>query len=424
MSEAALSHHQRAVLDRIDPGEVLELASALIRIPSITGQEGRQISDFLHGWLSRLGLAAGLQQSSVPAPESIVSLTAVGSRPAQLQPTERYNVVADLPGKGRPAPGKSALSLLFQGHLDTKWVDGMEIDPFGAEVHDGKLYGRGAADMKSGLAAMLVAMKALKESGIPLAGTCRFASEVGEEGGGWGLTELDQAGYLRADAAVIAEPSSLEVQIGNRGTYKAEIQTTGRAIHNGLAQEGVNAIEKMAPVIAGLYSLPLRQYRDPVWGTTSISIQKIDGGGRWEASVADECRLWVDFRVTPHDPPEEVDRQVRGMLEGLAQADPELQYDLRQYAGSPAVAISANESLVAVASRAVEQIRGSARLGACPGGTAAGYLIQRHATPAIILGPGSLAQAHGRTEWVEVQQVIDAARIYALIAVGLLADTN
>lgn len=409
-----LTEQQQAVLARIEPEEVVELARSLIRIPSITGEEGRQCSDFLCDWLREAGFSAGQQQVHVEMPEGILRLTRRSRDELPPAARERYNVFGELAG-GRP--GKR---ILLQGHFDTKWVDGMEIDPFGAEIRDGKLYGRGAADMKSALAAMLVAMKALRTSGVPLAGACRFASEVGEEGGGWGIHALDEAGYLAADVAVVGEPTGLEVQIGNRGGYRAEIRVEGRAIHNGLAQQGINAIQKMAPIITGLYSLPLLQKRDPIWGTTSVSVQKIEGGGRWEASVADDCTVWVDYRVTPFDPPEEVERQVRAMLADLAARDPELRAELRPYGSGAAVGISPDEPFVGQARRAVAAVRGESRLGACTGGTAAGVLIRRHGTPAIILGPGSLAQAHGRVEWVEVQQVVDAARIYALLALDVL----
>jgi acetylornithine deacetylase/succinyl-diaminopimelate desuccinylase-like protein len=124
----------------------------------------------------------------------------------------------------------------------------------------------------------------------------------------------------------------------------------------------------------------------------------------------------VDYRITPLDPPEEVDRQVTEMLADLARRDPDFRYALEPYLTGPAVAISPDASLVEAACRAVKAVRGDARLGACPGGTAAGWLVQRHGSPSIVLGPGHIAQAHGRVEWVEVQQVIDAARTYALLA--------
>ena len=276
--------------------------------------------------------------------------------------------------------------------------------------------------MKGALAAMLVAMKALRHSGVPLRGELKFASEVGEEIHTTGIEAMDRAGYLEADMAVIGEPSGLGVQIGSRGGYRFKIALEGRAVHSGLAQQGINAIEKMSKVIYGLYHLPFLQDHDPIWGAPTMNVQKIVGGGRWEASVADDCTVWVDVRTTPHCPMDKVDQIVREMLQGLSDDDPELKYALQPIA-KPRIAhgISPNEPVVQAALRAVEWVSGTpGHISACPGITTAGMLIQWHGTPAIVLGPGHLLQAHSKDEWAEVQQIADAARIYALLALDIL----
>jgi len=385
------------ILEAIRPDEVIELARAMIRIPSITGEEGIQQTQFLADRLSDLGLAPELRKVE----------------------ENRYNVVCEMKGA---ADGPK---LLFEGHHDTKPFDGMTIDPLGAEIRDEKLYGRGSADMKSALAAMLIAMKVLRESDVPLKGTLVFGSEVGEEGGGGGIPLMQQDGSLDCDMAVVGEPSELQVQIGNRGGWRNTIRVLGRATHSGVAQRGINAIEKMAKVILGLYDLPYMKVDDPLWGRSSMNVQRIEGGKAWglSASVADECSILIDSRLTARTPPEEVNRQVRALLDRLAAEDPEFRIDPDATdftAGGAAVAISSDEPIVGIAKDAVHQVTGGEPIvSTCPGWTIASPIIGL-GHPAIILGPGGLEQAHSADEWVAVDQVVAAARIYTLIALRVL----
>ena len=412
-----MPEQQEAVLSLISDQETVELAQTLVRIPSITAEEGRELSDFLFDWLQLAGLSP-LRQSVPPEPPEVLATSIRSDLPDPKRASARHNITAAWAGS-EPGP-----RLLFEGHQDTKWVDGMTVAPFGAEIRDGRLYGRGAADMKGAIAAMMVAMKALRNSGVRLRGELWFASEVGEEINDTGIEALDGAGYLDVDMAVIGEPSNLAVQIGNRGAYRFSIALEGRAVHSGLAQQGINAIQKMSKIISGLYDLPFLQDDDPVWGAPTMNVQKIAGGGRWEASVADECTVWVDVRTTPRYPAEEVERMVRDMLQGLSDRDREMRCTL-QPTGRRRMpqAIAPGEPLVQAALRAVRRVRGETQpVSACAGVTVAAMLIQRHHIPAVILGPGDLVQAHSRDEWAEVQQIADAARIYALLALDILSQ--
>jgi len=382
----------------IDASETVKLTQELVKIPSITEEEGKAISVFMADWLS----SAGLQPTLQPADKG------------------RLNLICELKGEKGP-------TILFNSHQDTKWTDGMTIDPFAAEIKDGRLYGRGAGDAKSSLAAIMMALKTLKHSGVVLNGNIRFVSEVGEEGGGWSAEQLESSGFMDADMAVIGEQTELRVEIGNRGVFRNFIKVFGRATHSGLAQRGINAIQKMAKVVLGLYELPYLELDDPIWGKSSMNVQKIEGG-RYSASVPDECTISIDSRLTAKIPPEEAKEQIVQLLHVIADSDGEFQFEFGATGEGlvmiPAAFISEDEKIVVVAKEAIRRVlRTEPTIAACSGYTMAARFIQR-GIPAIILGPGSVEQAHSADEWVEIQQIVDAAKIYTLIALTALGCSS
>ena len=381
-------------IDEIDAHETVELTQELVRIPSITGQEGKALSTFMADWLS----SAGLQPILQPADKG------------------RFNLICELKGEDGP-------TILFNSHQDTKWTDGMTIAPFAAEIKDGRLYGRGAGDAKSSLAAIMMAMKTLKNSGVVLNGSVRFVSEVGEEGGGWSAEQLESSGFMDADMAVIGEQTELRVEIGNRGVFRSSVKVFGRATHSGLAQRGINAIQKMTKVILGLYALPYLEIDDPIWGKSSMNVQKIEGG-RYSASVPDECTISIDSRLTAKVSPEVAKEQIIQLLRSLADSDMEFRFELGTPGEGlvmiPAAFIAEDEKIVIAAQKSVRKVlKREPTIAACSGYTMAARFIQRR-IPAIILGPGSVEQAHSADEWVEIQQIVDAAKIYTLIAFMIL----
>ncbi len=384
------------ILEMIDANETIELTQKLVKIPSITGQEGKALSTFMADWLS----SAGLQPILQPADKG------------------RFNLICELKGgEGR--------TILFNSHQDTKWTDGMTIAPFAAEIKDGRLYGRGAGDAKSSLSAIMMAMKTLKRSSIVLNGSVRFVSEVGEEGGGWSAEQLESSGFMDADMAVIGEQTELRVEIGNRGIFRNSVKVFGRATHSGLAQRGINAIQKMAQVILGLYALPYLEIDAPIWGKSSMNVEKIEGG-RYSASVPDECTISIDSRLTAKVPPEVAKDQIAQLLHSLADSDPEFQFELGTLGENlfmiPAAFVSGEEKIVLAAKEATRKVmQREPTIAACSGYTMAARFIQR-GVPAIILGPGSVEQAHSADEWVEIRQIVDAAKIYTLISLMILGN--
>jgi acetylornithine deacetylase/succinyl-diaminopimelate desuccinylase-like protein len=387
------------ILASIDRQETIDLARELVRIPSISGREGLQISEFMASWLERAGLDSGLQR---------------------LTP-ERANVY------GRVDHGQSGKKLLLNGHLDTKPADDMRIDPFGGEVQDGRLYGRGSCDMKGPVAAMMVAAKAIARSGVTLRGSLIFGSEVGEDGGGWRIDDL-LGGPGACDVGICGEPTNLELHLGCRGRYPLKIRTIGRATHTGTAYTGVNAIEKMCSIVPALYALEGFHRVNPVWGRSPINAMIIHGGGKVSASVPDECELRFDIRLNPDLTARELDREIDAALDRLTVADPELRFEVersttsgdRVFGAREATTVPADDPFVGQVSQAIGLALGRPpRFGGFPGGCSVTPMAD-HGIRSVIFGPGNLEQAHSVDEWIDVEQIYLAAQAYAAIVYQVL----
>lgn len=387
------------IIDSIDPEEVIALARALVRIPSITGREGEEISRFMASWLEAQGIPSGTQT--------------VGEG--------RANVYGRIEGAG------SGPRLLLNGHLDTKPVDDMTIDPFSGDVHYGKLWGRGSCDMKGPVACEMIAMKAIARSRVKLNGTLIFGAEVGEDGGGWKFDELID-GPGACDLGICGEPTNLELHIGCRGTYPLRLRTIGRATHTGTAYAGVNAVLKMCKVVPALYDLPCFQRSDPIWGRSPINAMVIRGGGKVSSSVPDECVVQFDIRLNPDLPPSEIDRLVRAELARLQSEDPELKLEIHlgredlasMREGVPASHLPPSDPLVEEVAGAIQEVLGRPpRIAGFPGGCSTAPMLRR-GIKSVIFGPGNLEQAHSVDEWIEVAQLYEAAKVYTTIAFRML----
>jgi acetylornithine deacetylase/succinyl-diaminopimelate desuccinylase family protein len=385
------------IFDLIDEEELVQITREMVAIPSITHREGRGMVDFLKRWFKDLGV------------------------PVRVYPCEgdRANFFADY-GK-TDGPGR----YIFNGHMDTKPVDGMTIDPFGGEIRDGRIYGRGSCDMKGPIASFLCAIKALVRSGKNPRGGITFFSDIEEEFGGvGGYYWAKQEGLFDGFEGMIScEPSELEVQIGNRGCFVTAFETKGRSAHSGLAHNGVNAVQNMCLFINEFLKLPYLRVENTYFGKCTVNFEKIEGG-LYLSAVPDRCVSCVDSRLIPETPPELVQTQAEGLMDRLNR---ELLINVSETeepetwrpgsAKLKARSISPEHSLVRRLTRAFELGSGEkAVVGGCPAITIAMVLIEM-GIPAVIFGPGSIAQAHTEEEFVEIDQLKKATRVYsALIA--------
>ncbi|MFC1509831.1 M20 family metallopeptidase [Candidatus Omnitrophota bacterium] len=384
-----------SLLQRIDDEEVVQVASELVTIPSLTTHEGRVMIDYMVQWFDDLGI------------------------PYREYPTDdgRANFFADYGAVS--GPGR----FIFNGHMDTKPVDGMTINPFGGEIVDGRMYGRGACDMKSGIAAILCAFKALVSAGIKPQGGITFYSDIEEEfGGPNGMQKMIGEGFLDGYESLIScEPTNLEVHIGDKGSYTTCFETVGKTAHSGLAHLGVNAIQNMALFIQEYLDLPYLRKSNTYFGQSTVNFERIEGGN-YLAAVPDRCTACLDSRLIPDTPPDVVLREAHDLMERLnrelgisiREIDPPKNWRPRRGWGN-SHHIEPDHELTRRVARVVATATGKdAVIAGCPGATIAGMMIGR-GTPSVICGPGAIVQAHTEDEWIEISQIPVAAKIYTVL---------
>jgi len=383
------------VLNRIEKGELVDLLRALVRIPS-TNQEGEaEVSGYIADWARGAGLEVELDE-------------VLPGRP---------NVYLWVRGEeGRPR-------LIFNGHTDVVPVgEGWSHPPFGADIASDHLYGRGSSDMKGGLAAMLIAAKAINESGQKLKGELALTAVIDEESGCAGTPQTLKRGII-GDFAVVGEPTGLEAVIASKGDVNVEVTTYGRAAHSSRPEEGVNAIYKMTRVVQAIettYTERLRAKRHPLLGHPTASIDTIEGGiTPW--IIPERCRAMIDRRTIPGENAEIVIRELDDLFEPLKKEDPEFRLEMTIKLNASSAEIAPEEDIVRVLRTSAAKVLGrSISMTGMSGTTDARFLINDAKMPTIIFGPGDISTAHKPDENVSLTEVCEAAQIYTLVALGLL----
>lgn len=319
----------------------------------------------------------------------------------------RPNVLAEVPGRN---PGRR---LLFEAHMDTVSISGMEIPPFEPRIEENRLFGRGSCDTKGGLAAMLYALKTVGAEGPPSC-TVLLAATVDEEYAFAGVRHLIDSG-IKADASVVSEPTSLDTVIAHKGALRWRIITRGRAAHSSKVHLGINAISKMAGVIRAIDARLVPAYSaksHPLLGPATLNIGLIEGGIQVN-TVPDRCAIEVDRRMLPGESKESVWNEFGEVLDALRAADRELEVEMEEpKLYSFPLETDEHERVVTTAQEACRQTTGRGMIVGVPFGTDASKL-SRVGIPSIVLGPGSIDQAHSAVEFVDLDQVVQAAEIYA-----------
>ena len=309
----------------------------------------------------------------------------------------RPNVVGVLAGR---RPGRT---LLLCGHIDTVGVTGMAA-PFSPVLRDGRLYGRGAVDMKGGVAAMLGAARVLAESGGLEAGRLIVGAVADEEYTSLGAEALVRS--VRADAAVVTEPTDLAVAVGHKGFSWVEVTTRGRAAHGSRPLEGRDAILRMGRVLGRLEALDRALQAHPphpLLGTASLHASLIEGG-RELSTYPDRCILSIERRTLPGEPIEVGPREVDAILEDLVREDGELEVESRFLFGRLAYETPAGHELPGLLESALSHAGRPARRGGVSFWTDAAVL--GHAgIPTVIFGPGGVG-LHAIEEHVRVDEVL------------------
>ena len=315
-------------------------------------------------------------------------------------------------------PGSSSV-VLFDAHQDTVPVDGMTIPPFEPSVRDGRLYGRGSVDIKGGLAAMLNAFSRLVRERPNGAASVVMACTVDEEYThvGSSALALDTRG---ADIGVIAEPTLLDLVDRHKGAVRWKIRTKGVACHSSTPHLGDNAIYRMAGVLDALsaYASQLAGSRpDEVLGPPSLSVGRIEGGQSVNV-VPDWCEVDIDRRLIPGETGPEAQALVEAFL-GERLDRPDLVEFSAPWVNMPALRPQAEalDPWLGPLKAAIQSVRGVApQIKGVPFGTDAGP-IGAMGLPCVVFGPGDIAQAHTKDEWVDIEQLRASAEIYFAMAV-------
>jgi acetylornithine deacetylase len=301
-------------------------------------------------------------------------------------------------------------TLMLEAHQDTVPTDHMSIDPFAARIDGSKLYGRGACDIKGGLAATLTAFGRVVRERPADAANVVMACSVDEEFTFRGVQRMAQSG-LKVDGAVVAEPTQLDVVTAHKGAVRWHLHTTGRSCHSSSPEQGVNAIYRMGKLLGAVerYADELRRSRsDPVLGPPTMSVGMIAGGTSVN-TVPDRCRIEIDRRLLPGEDPLRAPEDLRAFLERQPGIDFPIQSD-PPWLVKTALGSAGSEDLAARLGKAIDAVRGSHRVLGVPYGTDASTLADA-GIPAVVFGPGDIAQAHTHDEWVDLAEVERAADI-------------
>ena len=325
--------------------------------------------------------------------------------------------------------GGDGPGLLLLGHSDVVPPgDGWSVHPYGGLVRDGRLYGRGAADMKGGLAACLVALGAIKRSGVKLSGPVELAVTVDEEDHALGVRHYldtgDRGDFL---GCVVAEPTDLQPIIAARGDAYLAITIHGRAAHSGHPDDGVNAVYGATRVIDDLHRWhgELSRNAHPLAGPATVSVGRVDGG-TGPSIVPAECTVIADRRLLPWESGPEVLDQLRDRLDRLDlpadgfEVSAELTLDMPGFETDPDSAVVA-AMIAAAADAGGPSLPVGGWSAACDGG----FLARDAKLPVVVYGPGSvLQQAHRADESVPLDQLVTAARSYVLTILRILGAAS
>jgi len=418
------------VLDRIDGrvDDLVELTCELIRFPTINppGDAYRPCAEFIGQRLARRGF-------------EIEYVRAVGV-PGDSDAYPRINLVARREG-ARPGP-----CVHFNGHIDVVEVgSGWTVPPFEGLVKDGRVYGRGACDMKGGLASAIVAVEALIDSDPDYPGTIEISATVDEESGGFGgVAYLAERGWFsapRVDHVIIPEPLNVDrVCIGHRGVWWAEIETKGRMAHGSMPFLGDSAIRHMAAVLdrfeQELYPMLAQRVSDmPVVPDgarqSTMNINSLHGGqaegyaGLPAPCVADSCRMIIDRRFLIEESLQDVRSEITAILDDLVKSRAGFQFDIREmFAVEPSISDKTGP-VAATTAAAIQEVLAVDASFVCSPGTYDQKHIDRigKLKDCIAYGPGLLDLAHQPDEWVGIEDMTAAAKVMALTASRLLRRT-
>ncbi|NNF37713.1 MAG: acetylornithine deacetylase/succinyl-diaminopimelate desuccinylase family protein [Gemmatimonadetes bacterium] len=398
-------------------GEVVDFTCDLVRVPTVNppGEVYEECARVIGDRLGRFGF-------------DVDYLTADG-RPEHTAAHPRVNVIGTRPGS------RSNPRVHLNGHFDVVPVgDEWTVDPFAGLVRDGRIYGRGVADMKAGIAAAVYAVEAIRRAGVKLVGTVEVSGTVDEESGGYaGMGHLARIGRVKrgvTDAVIIPEPLNVDrICIGHRGVYWFEVTTHGHIAHGSMPFLGTSAIEHMGAVLETMRRDLIPKFADRTTAVPvvpeaarhgTLNVNAVHGGqplGEVQSPcVADRCAAVFDRRFLLEEGFEATRREIVELLDGLADRLPDFRYGLRDMMVVEPTRTPDDASVVGALGHAINGVLGrEATLVASPGTYDHKHVARIGGVEnCVAYGPGVLEQAHQPDEWCSVDDLINATKVLAL----------
>lgn len=394
-----------SVWRRIDRGELVRFARDLVRTPSVfhpedpEGNEAR-VARYVADYLGGEGFEVRTEEVSPGRP----NVWAIWS--------------GDRPGK----------TLLYEGHTDVVTegrAEEWKYPPFGAELVGPRIYGRGSCDTKGNLAAAIMAVKAIKDSGVPFAGRLLLCHPVDEEGMMSGIKHFIRGGHAEGvDGAVICEPEENQLCVAQKGAMRVEVTVRGRMAHGAMPLSGVNPVVRAARFVVAVEALEKeeisRHGEDPFLGYPSITPTVLLGPESGEPQInviPSSAYVALDIRTVPSQSHDEIVARLESCLAGLEAKDPDFEADLEVIEERPPTETDVDDPLVRAAAAAYTQLTGEQpRYNGVPGATDGTFLHAWSGIPIITTGAGDRTIPHHRDEWVDVDELLTTCRLYAATA--------
>jgi succinyl-diaminopimelate desuccinylase len=405
-----LTDIEQRILSHIHPDEVIAWTQALVRIPSVyrpaTGETEAPAAQWVADRLREMGLATSVEEAA-PGRPNVIGL---------------YDAGADGP------------RLMFEGHTDVVTEgprDAWTHDPFGGEIANGRIYGRGACDMKGGLVAAMAAVKALVASGVQLKGSILIAALADEEGSMSGVKHFVQNGWAdRVDAAIICEPEDNRLCIAQKGVMWVRVTCEGQMAHGAMPRTGVNPIYPMAHFLVRVQELErgeiARHGSHELLGepsiTPTICAAPPPGQGEPQNNVMPaRCQATLDLRLVPDQSPTELETELCSLLHQMERAHPGCRMSLEVLETRPPTATPKDHPLVETLAGAYRDLTGHEPVfGGVPGSTDGTILHVERGVPIVTCGPGDTFLPHQVDEYLDIEQLITATQLYALAAARFL----
>lgn len=397
--------------------EVVDFTCDLVRVPTVNppGDVYEDCARVIGDRLDRFGFD--------------VDYVAAEGRPEHTRAHPRVNVIGTLAG-ARTNP-----RVHLNGHFDVVPVgDGWTVDPFGGLVRDGRIYGRGVADMKAGIAAAVYAVEAIRRAGVKLTGTVEVSGTVDEESGGYaGMGHLARIGRVKkgvTDAVIIPEPLNVDrICIGHRGVYWFEVTTHGHIAHGSMPFLGTSAIEHMGALLETIRRDLMPKFAERLTAVPvvpeaarhgTLNVNAVHGGqplGDVQSPcVADRCTAVFDRRFLLEEGFESTRREIVELLDGMTGQIPEFRYGLRDVMVVEPTRTPEGASVVGALGHAINGVLGrEATLVASPGTYDHKHVARIGGVEnCVAYGPGVLEQAHQPDEWCSVDDLVNATKVLAL----------